>query len=69
MKFDKLTAATAFAFALCLGSLAARSHALRIQAAPAPAASLEKPQHLDEQLVVDAIDAHLRAKLHRLAQR
>lgn len=67
MKLDKLTIATAFAFALCLGSLAARSHALRTKATPAP--SIAQPQQGDDQLVVAAIDGHLRAKLHRLARR
>lgn len=68
MKLDKLTVATAFAIALCLGSLAARSHALRSRAAATVAvADITGPS--SDGAVVVAIDGHLRAKLHRLAQR
>lgn len=62
----KLSIVTVLAIALCLGSLAARSHALRRSAeVPAPAA-VENPH---EHVALAAIDGHLRQKLHRLATR
>lgn len=63
----KLTAATVAAVALCLISLAARSHAVRAAAAAARAGTLaENP---GEHVALAAIDGHLRHKLHRLALR
>jgi|GEM_PF-1694772 len=71
MKLDKLTIATTFAFALCLGSLAARSHALRARPAlPESTARLQfQGQAEAEQAVSVAIDGHLRLNLRRLAAR
>ena len=70
MKLDKLTIATAFAIALCLGSLAARSHALRSRAAATVAVAVAGVSGASSDgVVAAAIDGHLRAKLHLLAQR
>ncbi len=60
----KLTLAMVSAIALCLGSLAARSRASR----PLPAAEVAAPAGSDR-IVMAAVDGHLRAKLHKLAQR
>ena len=74
----KLTAATVAAVALCLISLAARSHALRAAAAAAEAARsgtlAENPgEHVrlvaGEKVALVAIDGHLRHKLRKLALR
>lgn len=62
----KLTIVTVLAIALCLGSLAARSHALRALSAAKPEAVAENPH---EHVALAAIDGHLRSKLHRLAAR
>ncbi len=61
----KLTLAMVSAIALCLGSLAARSRALRTATVAAPVVT----GHLSDLTAMAAVDGHLRAKLHRLAQR
>jgi hypothetical protein len=53
------------AVAVCLGSLAVRSRALR--STPVPSAA--PPRAGSDLVVLAAVDGHLRAKLHRLAQR
>lgn len=60
----KLTLAMVAAIALCLGSLAARSRALKVALAE-PAVS-GRPSDLG---ALAAVDGHLRAKLHKLARR
>jgi hypothetical protein len=52
--------------AVCLLSLAARSHAMRAAAAPK---SLETAMAREEKLALVAIDGHLRTKLPKLARR
>jgi len=52
--------------AVCLLSLAARSHAMRAAAAPK---SLETAQAREEKLALAAIDGHLRTRLSKLARR
>jgi len=61
----KLTIAAIAAVGICLVSLAARSYALR---ASAPA-RFERLYADQERLALDAIDAHLRTNLKKLANR
>lgn len=66
----KLTTATVAAVALCLISLAARSHALRAAAAAAEAARSGTLAEIPgEHVALAAIDGHLRHKLRKLALR
>ena len=61
----KLTLAMVAALALCLGSLAVRSRALKAS----PVAAPEVVAHGSDLVVMAAVDGHLRAKLHKLARR
>lgn len=61
----KLTLAMIAAIVLCAGSLAARSRALRAVQVPSPVLEASP----GEQVVLAAVDGHLRVKLQKLARR